>query len=173
MNNLLKIGFCRKVHGLKGGFTFVLENTEDSALKELKNIIIRPINDQSSIKATQLEVKIKSISFGNKVIAYLDGIIDRNEAESLVPFDIYINKSDLPKLESGEYYLSDLIGFSCVNRNGKEVGIIEKYYDNSAQTIVVIRTENGKLIDLPFVDQFFGEIDDEQKKIQVNIPEYI
>jgi 16S rRNA processing protein RimM len=167
-DHLVHLGFCRKPHGIKGGFSFSLFNVEDSVLQKGFPIVLKGLS--GSVIDEQKYV-IAKISFGNKVIAYLEGVNDRNQVEELLPFEIYCYRSDLPEDEEN-FYLIDLIGMRVVSHtNANEIGIVDSIYDNGAQDVIVIVKGSGEKIELPFIDNFFPRYDLEQGFIEVILPE--
>jgi len=171
-NELIELGSCNRPFGIKGGFHFYLHNSTDSILKNNSVITLRPKNSSSSIDPSGAEFKIKSIQFGNKTMCYLDGITDRNTVEAMIPFEIYYPRSKFPETSEGEFYLSDLVGIEVFNTSGKRVGEVHSSYDNGAQTVLRIKTKS-EIFDLPFIDNFFPEVDIESNKIIMNQPEMI
>lgn len=163
-NNLIKLGYSNKAHGIKGAFLFVLEAGNDSILDDGFTIYLEKNGDY-------IKHQIKNIQYGNKVICYLEGIEDRNQVEGLIPFDIYASREDFPE-DDGEIYLSDLIGFDVYDEKGEHFGVVKNFSSNGPQDIISIKTPR-EYIELPFVDQFFPEIDVENKKIIINAPEFI
>ena len=89
----MRLGVCRKPHGIKGAFDFHLDNAIDSVLDNGVEIHISPLEAKSSLPAEGMDIEIADISFGNKVIVYLDEVNDRNVVESMIPFEIYIDRS--------------------------------------------------------------------------------
>jgi 16S rRNA processing protein RimM len=158
LNDYIKFGECRTVHGIKGGFTFYLYNTKESHLRSGSEIVIVS-------KGIEKTYSIKSINFGNKVICYLNGIENRNHAESLIPFEIYYSKESLKNLNDDEFYLNDLKGFEVLDFDTeKPIGDIISFYESGESIIVVIRTASEKL-ELPFVDSFFPKKDFNKKRV--------
>ena len=173
-DEMVELGECCRPHGIKGGFSFHLYNIEDSVLESGGKITLFPKGTNSSIDINGQLIKISNISFGNKVIAYLEGVENRSLAEEMIPFIIKIYKSELPQLEEGEFYMSDLIGINVFELNGeKEIGIIKDYYENGAQTVLTIQLKSGKKIDIPFINEFFPEVDLENSLVRVILPQYI
>ncbi len=171
--DLLKLGYCIGAHGIKGGFTFVLFNTQDSVLKESIEVILYPDSDKSSIPLHGSVFKISSISFGNKVIVYLDGVTTRNIVDEMIPFSVYIKKELLPKLSSNEYYLDDLLSLVVIDNNSKEkIGVVEDFYENGAQLVLVIRGTT-ETFDVIFNDHFIKKVDIDSKTVEILVPEYI
>ncbi|GAB4019500.1 MAG: hypothetical protein Fur0010_21540 [Bdellovibrio sp.] len=169
-NKWMSLGVCRKAHGIKGAFHFHLHNTEDSVLENGTEIHLVPLNPKSSLQQDGENFIIADISFGNKVIAYLEGIEDRNSVEAMLPFEIYIDRKFLPKLEEGEYYLQDLMNLTVVDvESDNEVGKIRNLLDNGVQTILEVR---GKMnFEIPLVDAFVKKVDFEHNKIYILLPD--
>jgi 16S rRNA processing protein RimM len=46
----------------------------------------------------------------NRIVIVIDGVCDRNAAESLKGEVFYVEKSDFPKIQDNEFYLCDLVG---------------------------------------------------------------
>lgn len=174
--NLVDFGHCEKTHGIKGGFIFNLHNTEESLLQELPKIHLYPRTHRTKMSHLPPEgsiLKIESISFGNKVIAYLEGINTIDEAEKLIPFDIKVDRDLFPMLDDDEVYLGDLFGFEVIDENQIVIGHLQEFYENGLQLILVVKTMTGELIDIPKVDDFVKEIDLPNKKIHVLRPQWI
>ena len=95
----------------------------------------------------------------NVIIARIDGVNDRNTAETLRGTQIFINRAELPELKDGEYYQSDLIGFS-VMKGGQNLGKIICFQNFGAGDIMEL--SNGDMI------SFRGAVVDFEKQI-VNV----
>ncbi len=168
---LVELGFSRSAHGIKGGFKFTLYNIEESALTKGVVITLIPLASASSLNPQGEQFKISSISFGNKVIAYLEGVRDRNRVEELLPFKIMLERRAFPPTKRGEFYLVDLIGIKVFcHHSNRLIGEVVKMYDNRAQDVVVIRKTSGEILELPLIDQFFPVVDLENERIELNEP---
>jgi 16S rRNA processing protein RimM len=167
---LVELGTCTKPHGIKGGFLFNLDGTE-SVLKSGKTITIKPLKESSTVKPEGEDYKIISIAFGNKIICYLDGIDDRNVVEAMIPFILLYPRNKFPQLDTHEYYLNDLIGLTVFSPADEEIGIITSHYDNGAQTVVKVQTEN-EILEVPFVELFFPDVDVKKRRVTMIMPEW-
>jgi 16S rRNA processing protein RimM len=172
---LIHIGHCVHPHGIKGEFVFVFYNDDSKILKNNSEIFISPISSLSSLKDEFTKVTITSIKFGNKIIASIKGVANRNEVESLIPFNIYCSRLDLPELVKDEYYLHDLLGCKVINVNTRaEVGLVESFYDNGEQLILQIsNTTSNEKMDILFIKHFVPIVDIENKIIEIVLPEII
>lgn len=166
----IHIGHCTTPHGIKGEFSFVLYNPEDSVLHDGAVISLLPRSEASSVPQDGKEFKIQKISIGNKAIVRLDGVSDRNTVEAMVPFDIYFARENFPETDPDEYYLNDLLGlvvFDFITK--KELGRVIDFYENGAQVILKIKTEN-EFLEILFIEQYVPEVDIENGRIEVIVP---
>ncbi len=172
MKNLIKLGGCRRPHGIKGGFLFYLFSGQETILKRGMEVTLVPENFASVLPREGQKHVISNLVFGAKIIAYLKEVSSRNQVEALIPFEILLPREDFPVLEESEFYLSDLLGLKVVDhRTKEEMGTVKGVSDNTVQTILEVR---GKInIDLPFVDSFFPAVDLELKFIEIIVPEVI
>ena len=93
----------------------------------------------------------------NAMVAKLEGIDDRDAAYALRGQEISVARSDLPPPEENEYYWSDLIGLTAVNREGIELGKVDSLMETGAQDVLVIKGTREHLV--PFIAQFVGKVD--------------
>ena len=77
------------------------------------------------------------------IIARIDGVSDRNIAETLRGTELFVNRDDLPPAASGEYYQADLIGMTVV-RDGAEIGHVACFQNFGAGDI--IEMDNGDMV---------------------------
>jgi len=169
----IHIGHCTAPHGIKGGFSFILYNQEESVLYDGATVTLMPRTSSSSVPVTGKDYKIKKINFGNKTIVSLDGVDDRNTVEAMVAFDIYYDRENFPSIGSDEYYLNDLLNIDVFDFLSKQfIGKVLDFYDNGAQVILKIKTEN-EMLEILFIDQFVPIVEIENNRIEVNIPEII
>lgn len=87
---------------------------------------------------------VRPVPNSSVIIARVDGVNDRNAAETLRGTELFISRTDLPDLKTdGEYYQSDLIGFSVV-RNGIILGTLVCFQNFGAGDIMEL--ENGDMV---------------------------
>ncbi|WPU63767.1 ribosome maturation factor RimM [Peredibacter starrii] len=172
--DLVKLAFVAHPHGIKGEaeIRLINDNPEESILDDEMKVWLFPSSPKSKIKTTGEEWTIAKIRFGNKVICQFEGIKDRTHLESLIPFEIYLDRESFPEPEDDEIYLVDLVDMDVVNQEGVKVGKLESFSDNGMQYLFDVRMDTGEVVTLPYVDAFFPEIDMEEKKITMIMPEY-
>ena len=170
---LVELGYCNKPHGIKGAFSFFLINGKDSVLKKGMLVSLHPANERSSLDERGEPFKIAKIQHGNKVIVELEGVFDRNQVESMVPFSIWLTREQFPKLVEGEIYLSDLIGYKVLDESMADYGKVVEIGTNGVQDILCVEDLNGEIVEILLIDQFVTEINSEKKTVHINVPELI
>ncbi|MDA8129775.1 MAG: ribosome maturation factor RimM [Betaproteobacteria bacterium] len=103
---------------------------------------------------------------GKTLVAKLAGVDDRDAAYALRGQEISVAKSALPPPEEGEYYWSDLIGLTVVNREGVELGKVDSLMESGANDLLVVKGARAHLI--PFVAAFVGKVDLAGARIEVD-----
>jgi len=173
-DKFVKIGHCSRVHGIQGGFSVTLYSDKESILDKGMKVKLIPSSQKSSLNPNGEQHLVRSLSKGNKGILFLTKIADRNQAESIIPFEIYISRDDFPETLNDEFYLSDILGWEVISHgDSAHIGSLESYYDNGAQLILVVHDESGQHIEIIYVKEFVPEIDFNKKQIRVNLPEWI
>jgi 16S rRNA processing protein RimM len=83
---------------------------------------------------------------GKGVVAQLEGFDDRDQAAALVGIDIAIKREQLPKLNPGEYYWSDLEGLRVENLEGIDLGVVSHLFETGANDVMVVEGDRERLI---------------------------
>ena len=168
---LIHMGNGYRPHGIRGGLTLSLFNREDSHLRPGQRVFLKPLG--SSRPGGEREFVIADIRFGNKVICYLVGICRREQAEEILPFSLYMERSDFRPLEEQEGpYLADLPGLRVLNSGGEEVGAVLGTYHNGAHGVLEVRW-GEETVDIPLVPSFVLGCDVSEGWIKLVFPELI
>ena len=88
----------------------------------------------------------------NVIIARIDGINDRNSAETLRGTELFVARDSLPAVQDGEYYQADLIGLTVV-RDGVELGRVVCFQNFGAGDIMEL--DNGDMVSFHGADVNF------------------
>ena len=101
---------------------------------------------------------------GNYCPLKLEGVETRNDAELLRNGSVEIHAEDRPPLESGTYYISDLIGLLVKTSSGDLIGQLVEILQNSAQDIYVVKRDDEEIM-IPAVASFIKHIDTERGEV--------
>jgi len=86
---------------------------------------------------------------GNRLVALLEGVESREQAEEVVGQEIVVYRDQFPDLPGGQYYWADLVGLAVQLEDGRELGTVERMLATGANDVMVVRGDRERLI--PFV----------------------
>lgn len=87
---------------------------------------------------------------GKNIVALLEGVNDRNQAEVLVGMNIAILNEQLEKLPENQYYWRDLIGLLVKTTKGEPLGRIERLFDTGSNDVIIVKDKNQERM-LPYI----------------------
>lgn len=100
------------------------------------------------------------------LIAEIQGIHSRDEAEKIINTRLYIKRSELPTIGDNEFYHTDLIGLDAKLKNGTNFGLVKDVVNFGAGDIIEIYDlSSEKIIYYPFNKQFVPEINLDKRYI--------
>lgn len=105
---------------------------------------------------------------GDGVVVQLEGIADRGSAAALTGATIEIERSRLPRIDTGGYYRVDLIGCRVVNEENVELGVVDHFVDAPGGAVMVVRGERERW--LPAAAPHLREVDLALRRIRVDWP---
>ncbi len=120
------------------------------------------------VRVRVAEIKVHA----DGIVARLDGMSDRNGAESLKGARIHMPRSAFPPAEEGEYYWVDLIGLEVVNREGVHLGVVRDLLPTGPTSVLVM--EYTETVDgaektaermIPFVAAYIDDVDLKARRI--------
>jgi 16S rRNA processing protein RimM len=138
---VVPLGHIAGVHGVRGWVkVFSLTEPRD-AIFEYRPWLLG--DDREEVSVSQGK------QHGNRLIALLENVTDREQAEQLVGRQIAAYRDQFPALPEGEYYWTDLVGLTVELADGTELGTIDRMLATGAHDVMVVRGERERLI--PFV----------------------
>jgi 16S rRNA processing protein RimM len=115
------------------------------------------VNLRRSGRTEQLRVEsVRRIH--RAVLIKFSGVDSPEVAAKLRGGEIVVARAAAVKLEPGEYYYADLDGLDVIV-DGESVGRVSAIWESGPYPLIEVTLHAGKSVLIPFVDQFFGEID--------------
>jgi 16S rRNA processing protein RimM len=98
---------------------------------------------------------------GGAVIARLQGVSDRNDAEKLRGTDLFVARDALPPTKTAsEFYHSDLIGLDAISVDGVVVGEVIAVHNFGAGDLLEVRfSEERQSVLIPFESAYVPHVD--------------
>lgn len=154
---IIEVGQIVNTHGIRGE---VKLNPWTDDLYDLTDLEVFYDKDAKPLKVESSKVH------KNVVIIKFSGINTMNDAEKMKGKTLYTEKTPLPE---GRYYIKDLIGLKAYE-NGELLGELTDVFNTGANDIYEIKTPEGKRIYLPVIDGVIGDVDLQNKTINVTVP---
>lgn len=113
--------------------------------------------EKCEVTPTQINMKLKNID-------------TREQSEGLVHYEILVPETERVKLPKGKFYHYEIIGFD-VYEGENLLGKLVKVENFGSDDLMNIKTAEGKELLIPYRDEFIKKIDDENKRIDVELIE--
>ncbi|NLM74840.1 MAG: 16S rRNA processing protein RimM [Clostridiaceae bacterium] len=165
MKDYLAVGKVTSPHGVKGELR-VLPLTSD--LSRFDYLLYVTTNWEGELK----EFRVTSARLHkNLVLMKLKGIDTRDDAEKIKGQELLVERKHARKLEEDEYFICDIIGLE-VFEDDVFLGVItDVLHTGSNDVYVVENKENRKEILLPALKSVILEVNLENKRMKVKLPE--
>lgn len=109
---------------------------------------------------------------GKGIVVLPEGFQDRNQAEELIGYEIWVDKHALPKLDQDDYYWHQLKGLAVINEADECLGVIDQMLETGANDVIVVSPTKDSIDDqerlIPWVEpEFIRQVDLANEKILV------
>ncbi len=164
-NDCFELGYILRPHGLKGEVQLVLDVDEPESYKGLSTIYI-----QAKAGLVPYGIRIDHLNNG-KAIARLDGVDTQEQAQAMKGRTVWLPLEELPELKEDQFYYHEIVGFVVHDQaTGQDVGTVTDVYELPQQDTLAVNA-NGAEVLIPLVDDFLVEVNKEDKRIVMNLPE--
>ncbi len=124
---LLEVGTITSPQGLKGELRVYPDSDFPERFTQAGTRWLRH-PDTSDLKQVQLQGG-RYLAGKNLYVIKIEGVEDRSQAEKLRNYKLLVDKRDRPKLQAGEYHVSDLVGLEVYDQQTQEnIGVVIDLY---------------------------------------------
>lgn len=162
---MLEIGKIINTHGLRGDVKVTSWTDIPEDFENIKKAYVKKSGEEILLNISYVKYQ------KNNLIIKFKEINSIEEAETFKNLVLRAEKSDLPPLPEGVYYIADLIGCTVVDNNGEEKGKVLDVFSAGAGNVYEVQGENGKKLYLPANEGTIISTNIESKKITMNIPD--
>ncbi len=167
----VELGRVQDAWGIKGWVRIQPHSADTDALFASQDWYLQPpearfargfsaFKDCVAVRVAELK------AHADGLVARLEGVDDRNLAESLKGCRISLPRSAFPEPEEGEYYWVDLIGLRVVNREGEDLGVVRDLVSTGPTSVLVLEylervdgEERAAERMIPFVAAYIDDVD--------------
>lgn len=140
---LVAVGRIVGLHGVRGGVRIESWTEPRDAIFNYQPWLLK-------LHGRELVVEASALVRSERIVAALEGIDDRDQAAALMAAEIFVRRSQLPELPDGEYYWVDLEGLLVTNREGQELGRVQRLFDTGANAVLVVHDGRRERL-IPYV----------------------
>jgi 16S rRNA processing protein RimM len=164
-SDLVLVGRITGAFGVRGQLKIAPESSpQQSALKGQKLLWL----GNEPAQCTPVTVKQLRAAHDSFLLTVAD-ITNRDDALAFGKPGVWVSRAQFPPTKSGEYYWSDLIGCTVVNREGQELGQVVLVDDHGAHALLHLQGPYRDLI-IPFVEQYVDSVELSARHIRVDWP---
>ncbi len=120
------------------------------------------------------EAKVKEATHagGHDWLVAFSGVKNLDTAEKLVGSHVIVERADLPEgFEQGASHATErIVGFEVEDETKGYVGEIVEVREMPTQYLIVVETEEGEQVLIPFVEDFIVDIDEAEGVIYMDLP---
>lgn len=151
----LECGKIINTHGVRGACK--VESWCDSAqvLCGMKTLYYKKREEYIPLSVTKASVH------KGCALMYFVGVETVEAAQLLKNRVVYADRDDI-EIDEDRVFVADIIGLPVYDeRDGRVLGVLSDYVESVASDLFVVKTDDGKEVLVPAVDEFIGHIDDE------------
>ncbi len=161
--DLKRIGFVNKTSGFKGNLSCVTDIARSEKLLKSKFFFLILEGLPVPFAVETLEIK------GDELIVKFEDVDSEQQAKKLLRKEIFADIL-LGKKKKDLKSWKDLVNYTAIDNISGEIGIITEVYEYPMQMIAKCLVD-GKEILFPLNDDIVLEIDEDEKKVFVELPE--
>jgi 16S rRNA processing protein RimM len=164
----LVVGRVAKAHGITGEVVVEIR-TDDPDTRFAPGTTLRAKPSRGGPERDYVVDSAREHS--GRLLVRLDGVADRNAAESLKGTLFVVDTADLPPIEEpDEFYDHQLEGLQVVTTRGAQVGSVAEVLHTAAGELLSVRTDEGEVL-VPFVGAIVTSVSLADQIIEIDPPD--
>lgn len=160
------VGWVKSAHGIRGEVFIRLAAGKADWLGNTKSLLL--VAPDSSQKSCTFQF-VRPHKDG--LIVKFREITDRNQAESVCKFKVYLSESAMVSHPGEPIFLNQIKNFTVIDQanEAKAIGVITGFASNGPQDLLKVDCQ-GKEALIPFVEAFIVNIDFDKKELTMDLP---
>ena len=164
IEDCFRIGSVLKTKGLKGEMQLYVD------FDNLANIDFNALFIDIAGKLVPYFVESIKYNQKNSAYLYLEDIDTIEKASALVKKDLYLPNKLKPKKGKANFTLKDLKGFTAIDENEGELGVITQIHEYPQQLVAVVNYQDCEVL-FPLNEEIIKGIDVVKEMVLVDLPE--
>lgn len=164
MLQYLNIGQIVNIHGIHGEVKVYPLTDDINRFKNLKEVYLEIGGELKKMNVTQVKL------LKNTAVLKLEGIDSTDEAQKLRNSYIKVERKKAVKLPKDSFFICDLIGIDVYDIEGNHLGQVADIFQTGSNDVYVVKSDAKEIL-IPGLKSVFKEINIEDRKIIVELPE--
>ena len=163
---MLTLGKISGVFGVKGWVKIFSYTLPKQQIIKYSPLYLRRKNATGSESWHAINI-VKGQKQGKAVVAQLEGVVDRDQAFSMIGTELGIKKDQLPRLSKDSFYWTDLEGMSVITVDNMKLGIVDWVFNTGSNDVLVVKGDKEHMI--PWIKgDVIKSIDSDESRIIVD-----
>jgi 16S rRNA processing protein RimM len=164
----LVVGRVAKAHGVTGEVVVEIR-TDDPDIRFAPGSSLRGRPSRGGQESRYVIDSVRE--HGGRLLMRLEGVADRNAADSLRGTVFLVDSGDLPAIEDpDEFYDHQLEGLKVVTTAGVAVGTVTEVLHTAGGELLSVRGEEGEVL-VPFVSAIVASVSLADETIEIDPPD--
>ena len=159
------LGKIAKKFSFKGEVLLYLDTDEPELYENMESVFV-----EFNKNLVPFFIENSSLHKNDFLRVQFEDVDTEEEADSIMNCDVYLPLSMLPKLSGNKFYFHEVIGFELEDKRLGIFGKIVSINDTTAQPLFEVLNGEVEML-IPMIDHFLVEIDRENKKVIMDLPE--
>lgn len=149
-------------HGVRGELRVKMYNSDSELLPSLPDVLVRKSD------GVERTIRLESVRGADEghLLAKLEGVNDRDAADTFRGAQLCVRRDAFPPLEDGEFYACDVVGARLYGPDG-ELGIVEDLQTYPTADVLVGRLSGGTRCEIPLIDDYIEYIDTAARQVRL------
>ncbi len=159
-------GVLRSSHGLEGNIRIKTYSGEYQYLRALDTVELRRDGKRITMTIDNM------VEYGNELMIHFKGITTPEAVRVYNGWEVWVPREEASPLESGEFYVADLIGCDMIF-DGKIAGKIVSSFDGAQSLLLEVEKPDGSRSLIPFMKEYIGAVSLEAGTIELLMGELL
>jgi 16S rRNA processing protein RimM len=162
----MAVGAVSAAHGTSGEVRVKSFSGETDHLLRLREVALRRFGVERTVAVEACRPAPPD------VLVKFAGVDDREAAQALTGWELWVDRSRAAPLAEGEYYAVDLCRCG-VFVGAERVGAVRAVCETGHAPLLEVRTGDGRTVMVPFTDHFVGEVDVAAGRVELRDDEVV
>ncbi|NQZ75837.1 MAG: 16S rRNA processing protein RimM [Ekhidna sp.] len=162
-NDCYQLGEVIKTHGLHGEVTVLLEVDFPEEYRNLESVFLEQQGRLVPFFISTIQIN------QDRALIKFEEIDSLDSARTMVKSKLYLPLNQLPELEEDQYYFHDLVNCEVFEEDYK-IGVIKEVIDFNSNQLLAVQNGDREIL-IPLKDEIVLQVDIENKKVLVDLPE--